>query len=274
MRVAFQGERGAYSEEALRSHFGDTDVMPCPDLHAVFEAVSSSRAEAGLVPVENSEAGTIAETYDLLQAFTLHVTAEVELRVRHCLLALDGQPMEGIERVHSHPQALAQCDAFTRAHGWKAVAEYDTAGSAKLVAERRMERAAAIASRVAARVYGLTILAEGIETNPSNTTRFLAIGREPADRADPSKTSLVFGVANRPGSLYRALGAFASRGLNATKLESRPTRKVPWEYVFYLDFEGHPDDPEVSAAIGELKHVSGFVRILGAYPAAGRSQAR
>ncbi len=228
MNVAFRGERGAYSEEAVRRLFGDVEVLPCARFADVFEAVRERRADAGLVPVENSHAGSVVDNHDLLQSGGLCVTGEVELRIRHCLLAPRGVGLASIRRVRSHPQALAQCDEFIRQQKLEAVADYDTAGSAKLVAERKPTDEASIASAGAAAIYGLEVLAESIETNRNNFTRFVSIGLRPAARRDPSKTSIVLGTENRPGALCRALGVFARRSINVTKLESRPSRRVPW----------------------------------------------
>ena len=268
MRVAFQGERGAYSEEAAVTLLDRADVIPCASLRQVFESVAAGEAEAGVVPVENSQAGSINETYDLLLTHTLYITGELNLRIRHCLLALPGQSVEDLRRVYSHPQALAQTEEFVRARGLEPFAMYDTAGSAKIVAEQRLRGVGAIAGRQAARIYGLEILAEGIETNPNNYTRFLSLSRTPAPRTAASKTSIVFTTQNIPGALHRALGAFAARSLNLTKLESRPRREVPWEYVFYVDFEGHQEDPDAGAALLDLRSVCTFVRVLGSYPRA------
>ena len=266
MRVAFQGERGAYSEEAVAAFFGEVDVLPCSMLREVFDAVSSGRAERGVVPVENSQAGSINETYDLLLAHSLYISGELDLRIRHCLLALPGQTLEGIRKVSSHPQALAQCEAYLREHGLEPVPAYDTAGSAKLLADQQARGVAAIASRRAAQIYGLAVLAEGIESNPANFTKFLALADVPAMRARDCKTSIVFTTRNWPGALYRALGAFATRDINLTKLESRPRREVPWEYVFYVDFEGYQHDPPAAAALAELAGLTTFLRVLGSYP--------
>jgi len=269
-RVAFQGERGAYSEEAALALFPEGEALPCRSLREVFAAVAEGRAACGVVPVENSQAGSINETYDLLLAHDLHITGEYDLRVRHCLLALPGRTLAELRAVYSHPQALAQCEEFLRSHRLEAIAAYDTAGSARMVAERRMEDAGVIAGVRAAQLYGLAVLAEGIETNPHNYTKFLALGTAPAPRSATAKTSIVFTTRNIPGALHRALGVFASRAINLTKLESRPRREVPWEYVFYADFEGHRDEPEVAAALRELGGITAFVRVLGSYPRAPR----
>ncbi|OLD39010.1 MAG: hypothetical protein AUI83_23430 [Armatimonadetes bacterium 13_1_40CM_3_65_7] len=266
MKVAFQGERGAYSEEAVTQLFGEAEALPRPTLRDVFDTVTAGRADRAVVPAENSQAGSINETYDLLLAHALFITGELDLRIRHCLMAVPGQELRAIRRAYSHPQALAQCEAFLRQHGVEPVPAYDTAGSAKMVAERHLRGAAAIASVGAAHIYGLAVLAEGIETNPANYTKFLSLAPEPAPRIVGAKTSIVFTTQNIPGALYLALGAFATRSINLTKLESRPRREVPWEYLFYVDFEGHQDDPPAAAALLDLSRVTVFLRILGSYP--------
>ncbi|MDR7556022.1 MAG: prephenate dehydratase [Armatimonadota bacterium] len=268
MRVAFQGEPGAYSEVAALEQFGTITPVPCRSLADVFDAVEGGAADRGIVPVENSQAGSINETYDLLVRRSLHIVGERNLRIEHCLLALPEDTLETIRAVCSHPQALAQCDAYLSRMGWEVVATYDTAGSAKLVATERRRGVAAIASRRAAELYGLRILAEHIETNPVNYTRFLALALTPAPPAARAKTSVVFTTANVPGALYRALGTFATRNINLTKLESRPRRDRPWEYLFYVDFEAHKDSPEGRAALAELAGVTAFLRVLGSYPRA------
>lgn len=266
MRVAFQGEPGAYSEEAVVRLFGEVETVPCATLADAFTAVAEGRADRAVVPVENSQAGSINETYDLLLGHDLVIAGELDLRVSHCLMALPGESLEGIRRVYSHPQALAQCESFLRRLGVEAVATYDTAGSAKMIREQRLGSSAAIASRRAAQIYDLAVLAEAIETNPSNVTRFLVLGREAAGRSERSKTSVVFALDNRPGTLYRALGALALRDINLTKIESRPGRTRPWEYLFYVDFDGHVDDPPVREALAELAGHTTFLRVLGSYP--------
>lgn len=266
MRVAFQGERGAYSEEAVTAVFGEVEVVPCAALAEVFDIVAAGRADRAVVPVENSQAGSINETYDLLLAHSLYITGELDLRIRHCLLALQGQTPQTIRKVYSHPQALAQCETFLRRHGMEPVPAYDTAGSAKMVAEQGLNGVAAIAGRGAARIYGLEVLAEGIETNPFNYTKFLTLATVSAPRTPDCKTSIVFTTENIPGALYHALGAFATRAINLTKLESRPRREVPWEYLFYVDFEGHQEDALAAAALTDLANTTTFLRVLGSYP--------
>ena len=273
MRVAFQGEPGAYSEEAVIRLCGEVETVPAPRLPDVFEAVTAGRADRGVVPVENSQAGTINETYDLLLAHELVIGGELDLRVSHCLMALPGQTLGEIRQAYSHPQALAQCERYLKGLGVEPVAFYDTAGSAKMIRAEQRLGAAAVASRRAAEIYGLTVLASEIETNPHNYTRFLGIGLTPAPRTARSKTSVVFVVQNRPAALYRVLGALAARQINMAKIESRPLRIGSWEYVFYMDFDGHADDPDVQAAIEEMRAHTSMLRVLGSYAPASEPAA-
>jgi chorismate mutase/prephenate dehydratase len=269
IRVAFQGERGAFSEDAAASLFGkDVDVLPCMRLKEVFEFVSHDRVEFGVVPLENSQAGSINDTYDLLLTYPLNISAEVILKVSHYLMALPGEKLAHIATIYSHPQALAQCDEFLSKLTAEIVPTYDTAGSAKMIKEKKLRNCAAIASRRAADIYRLEILAPEIETNTNNYTKFVAISRQIAKPAPKSKTSLVFAAEHRPGSLYEILGIFATRNMNLTKLESRPSRTKPWEYVFYADFEGHQEDQVCKEAMRELQTRAAFVKILGSYPQA------
>jgi prephenate dehydratase len=266
--VAFQGERGAYSEDAVTSLYPDAEPKAFRALTEVFEAVESRAVERGVVPVENSQAGSINDTYDLLLKHSLVIVAEHNLEVVHSLLALPGQALTDIKQVYSHPQALAQCAEYLRALGVEIVSTYDTAGSARLISEQKMAGCAAVASERAGQVYGLNVLARRIQTNPYNFTRFLAISRESEPNAPASKTSVVFAVKNTPSSLYQALGAFAARDINLNKIESRPSRNQPWQYVFYVDFDGHVDDPTCRAALSDLLFLTTFLKILGSYPRA------
>jgi prephenate dehydratase/chorismate mutase/prephenate dehydratase len=265
--VAFQGERGAYGEEALVRHFGrDAEPAPCKSFQDVFQAVSSGRADCGLVPVENSQAGSINDVYDLLRQFDLFVAGENVHPVNLCLMALPGQSVEAIKRVISHPVALAQCDRHLRQLGVEVVATYDTAGSAKMIREQELQGVAAVAGAGAAELYGLDILARNIQTVQNNVTRFVVLSRTPGERqGGPHKTMLVMAAAHQPGSLYRALGALAERGINVTKLESRPSKNQPFEYVFYLDFEGHREDANVREALAELAGYTTFCKVLGSF---------
>ncbi len=267
--VAFQGEKGAYSEDAVIAFYGDVATLPCRYFSDVFEAIQKNKADAGVVPVENSQAGSVADTYDLLLNYPLTIYGEVTLRVRHCLMALPGETIETIRTVLSHPQGLAQSEEFLKKlTNVKIVSETNTAASAKRIREENLKGYAAIASRRAAQIYGLEILAEGIETNPNNYTRFFVISKDAAPKGQDNKTSLVFAVKNEPGSLYAILGSFARRNINLTKLESRPSRDKPWEYVFYADFEGHMDDAVCQEILGELREMTSFLKILGSYPRA------
>jgi prephenate dehydratase len=268
-RVAFQGERGAFSEDAVINFFGDTELFPSRYIRDVFEAVLGNNVDFGVVPVENSQAGSINDTYDLLLNYPLNIFGEIHLRISHCLMALPGETLDGIKVTYSHPQALAQCEEFLRKLKAEIVPTYDTAGSAKRIREGGLRGSAAVASKRAAQLYGLEILAERIETNPNNYTRFFVISKKQAEPSPKSKTSLVFGTKNLPGALYACLGAFATRDINLTKLESRPSRDKPWEYIFYVDFEGHIDDPVCQEALVELKQNTNFIKILGCYPRAG-----
>ncbi|MFN8495918.1 MAG: prephenate dehydratase [Caldilineaceae bacterium] len=264
--VAFQGEAGAYSEEAVRQQFGDqVDTLPCQAFENLFEAVESGRADFGAVPVENSTAGSINKSYDLLLEHDLKVHGEILLRVRHCLLTAPGNAQK-ITQVRSHPQALAQCEGFMNRANYTAVPWYDTAGSAKDLAANPEQGVAVIASKLSAKIYGLEIVQEGIEDLQNNYTRFFVVGKGDAPRAERAKTSLVFAVPNTAGSLYDALGEFARRRINLTKIESRPRRGRPWQYVFYLDFDGHWQDKEAGEAIMCLLSRAAFVKLLGSYP--------
>lgn len=266
--VAFQGEPGAYSEEAVRQHFGAAAApLPCHAIDNIFEVVEMGKAEFGVVPVENSTAGSINKSFDLLLDHDLKVHGEILLRVRHNLLTLPGQAAT-IREVRSHPQALAQCESYLNRYGYTAVTWYDTAGSAKDLAATPVPGVGVIASKLAAEHYGLEIAQAGIEDMPNNYTRFFVVGRGDAPRAGQAKTSLVFAVPNTPGSLYQALGEFATRNINLTKLESRPRRNRPWQYVFYLDFDGHWEDPAAGEALLKLLSRAVFVKLLGSYPAA------
>jgi prephenate dehydratase len=265
--VAFQGERGAFSDEAVRIYFGkEAEPFPCRSFTEVFRAVAAGEVEYGLVPVENSQAGSINDVYDLLRQHDLFVIGEISHPVNHCLLCLPGQKLGDIKRVISHPQALAQSDQYLRELGVEIVATYDTAGSAKMIRDEQLMGVAAVAGRGAADLYQLETLADGIQTIQDNHTRFIALGREPAQRRDgKAKTMLVMATAHQPGSLYSCLGVLAAKGINLLKLESRPSRQRVWEYVFYLDFEGHRDDPAVRSALADLASHTTFCKVLGSF---------
>lgn len=268
LRVAIQGERGSFSHQAALQAIGPSiEVQPRPAFEDLFVAVLEDQAERAVVPIENSLAGSIHENYDRLRARPLHIVAETQLRVRHCLIVRPGASLASIKRVASHPVALAQCrDFFARHPQLEPVAAYDTAGSVMdLLRPDGPAAQAAIASRLAAELYGGQVLQEGLEDDPQNYTRFLVLAREPAPPGAASKTSLVFTLGNVPGALYKSLAPFASRGLDLTKIESRPLRGRPWEYAFYLDVLGDPAGP-LGEALAELTALAGELRILGSYP--------
>lgn len=268
-KVAFQGIAGAYSEEAIRQYFGpEVETVPCKRLADIFAAVEGGDADYGMLPVENAIAGSVTESYELLVEHDLRVRAEVILRVHHMLLGIPGAKLSGLKRVRSHPQALAQCEHYLTRHGLEPLPAFDTAGSARELAENPDPETGAIASALAADLYGLEILDRNIEDVHFNYTRFFVLGLEDPPRSQRSKTSLVFTTRHQPGALYESLGEFARRRINLTKIESRPRRNHPWQYLFYLDFEGHWQDPECEAAIMALLRRSSFVKLLGSYPAA------
>jgi len=268
-RVSFQGVPGAYSEEAIRQFFGpEVESFPCHTFDDVFVAVEQGDAAYGMLPIENSVAGSVVQSYELLMEHDLRVRAEVILRVRHQLLAMPGTLLSDLKRVKSHPQALAQCERYLARRGLEAVPNFDTAGSARDLAANPEPGTGVIAGALAGELYGLQALDDGIEDLPFNYTRFFVLGLDDPPRAQRSKTSLIFTTRHQPGALFDSLGEFANRHINLTKIESRPRRNRPWQYLFYLDFEGHWQDPPCEAALMGLLRRSSFVKLLGSYPAA------
>ncbi len=266
--VAYQGEPGAYSEEGAQTLFPAAELRPLSSIRKVFEAVEVGRIDFGLVPIDNSQAGSINETYDLFLRHGLHLVGETVVRVDHCLIALPGTAIDDLAEVISHPQAIAQCEEFLNALDVRIRAEYDTAGAGKRIVDEKLEATGAIASARAAELYGLTVLQERIQTYPDNYTRFGALSRHPDPLSEPNKSSLVFGVGHVAGSLYRCLGAFAERHLSLRKLESRPRAGRPWEYVLYADVEAPADAPAMLEALSELSEHATFTRLLGTYASA------
>jgi 3-deoxy-7-phosphoheptulonate synthase len=266
--VAFQGEHGAFSEKAARQFFGDaTKTSPTPSFRDVFEKVVSGDSAYGVLPVENTLGGSIHQNFDLLVEYDVHIVGETKLRVVHSLIANRGTRLDQIRRIYAHPQAAAQCEKFLRAHAaWSILQVYDTAGSVKMIKEEKAMDAAAIASSDAARRFDMEVLKEGIESDPQNYTRFIVIAREPARAGN--KASLVYATENKPGALLRTLEVFSRRGLDLTKLESRPIAGKPWEYLFYVDFRGDLSEKAVSATVKDLKEHTTFLKVLGCYPAA------
>ncbi len=273
-KVAFQGERGAFSEDAARRLLGaGVETFPCRTFEEMFEAVSTGVADAAAAPIENSLAGSVHKNYDLLMEHDLTIIGEANVRIVHHLIAARGVAFTDIRRVHSHPVALAQCERFLRANRQIEVAPaYDTAGSVKMIVESNSGEDAAIAGATAAAVYGAVIIAESIEDNPQNFTRFLLLARvdraasiETISNQGQRKTSIVFRVANKPGGLFRSLAAFALRDVDLTKIESRPIEGRPWEYSFYLDLTGDQHEPHVERALANLSEFAESVRVLGSY---------
>jgi prephenate dehydratase len=268
-RVAFQGIAGAYSEQAIREFFGpQVEPSACNTLDDIFLAVETGEADHGMLPVENAVAGSVTRSYELLMEHDLRIHAEVVLRVRHMLMAVPGTTLDEIERVRSHPQALAQCQRYLERHGMEPEPAFDTAGAARDLAAKPEPGVAVAASSLAADLYNLQILDQDVEDYPFNYTRFFVLAKESPPRAPRNKTSLIFTTPHRPGALYDCMGEFAKRRINLSKIESRPRLNRPWQYVFYLDFEGHCQDPPCEAAIMALLRRSSFVKLLGSYPAA------
>jgi prephenate dehydratase len=270
--VAFQGEPGAYSEAAVLEHFGpQTATLPCESFESVFSAVDGGAAGLGLIAIENSVAGSIHGNYDLLLQNRLWITGEHYLRVQHCLIAGPGVSPGEVRKVISHPQALAQCAGYLRRQGLSSEVFYDTAGAVKHLKENSVRDVAAIASRRAAEVYGMQVLAEGVEDNPQNFTRFLIVARQPNRLEDGQtnggcKTTIVFSLKNEPGSLFKALSVFALRDIDLSKIESRPLVGRPWEYLFYVDLSGSTADAVVTRALAHLEEYATSLRVLGTYP--------
>src|SRR5687767_14588674 len=263
MRIAFQGEPGAYSEAAALTYSAHAEPMSCKTFDEVFDAVLHKRATQGIVPMENSIGGTIHRNYDLLVDNELPITGEVQLDVVHCLQALPGTKITDVKTVYSHPQALAQCERYLKDLGVTVEAVYDTAGGAKLVAEQKLAGAAALASRRAADVFGLEVIQEAVQDYEYNITRFFVIGG--ALPTDADKTTIVFALPSTPGSLFKALSVFALRDINLSKLESRPIRGRPWEYLFYVDIDTRRDELPCARALTQLGEFAKWIRVLGTY---------
>ncbi len=267
MKVTYQGESGAYSEMAVYKFFGSkAEPVPCKDFRGVFESVKTSIAPHGVVPIENSIEGSVNQNYDLFLAYDLKVCGEVAVKLTHVLIGNSDTKFTDIKTVYSHPQALAQCRGYLEKHSWEVIPAYDTAGAVKIIKEQCITDAAAIASEKAAEIYSMKILARDIADNPSNYTRFLVLGLEDSAPTGDDKTSIIFSAKHEPGTLYHALGEFASRNINLTKIESRPTKTTAWQYNFFLDFEGHRIEKRCIDAIAALEKYATFVKILGSYP--------
>ncbi len=272
--VAIQGERGSFSEEAAQTLLGrDARVLPKETFADIFKSVAEGEARYCLAPIENTLAGSVYENYDLLLENDLHIVGEVNLRIVHNLIAFAGTTTGNLRQVYSHPVALAQCGKFFKRHPKvEKIPFYDTAGSVKMLAERKVVSAAAIASRVAAGIYGGRILKSHLEDHSENYTRFLLLSRKAATPPGANKVSIAFSTRNVPGALFKCLSVFALREIDLTKMESRPLRGHPWEYFFYLDFAGNVKDSRCKNALADLSEVTDFLRVLGCYKSGKRRQ--
>ena len=272
IRTAFQGELGAFSQEAVGQLLGDrATVAPFQRFDEVFRALSDKSVDAAVIPIENTLAGSVYENFDLLQANNLHIVSEVSLRIVHNLIAMPGTTRKAVRQVYSHPVALAQCQRFfAKNPKIERITYYDTAGSVKMLAERRPPGAAAIASRIAAEVYDARILATHLEDHRENYTRFFLLSKTARVSPRANKISIVFSTRNIPGALYKCLSVFALRDIDLTKMESRPLHGRPWEYSFYIDFAGNVKEERCKKALDHLSEVTNFLRVLGCYEGAKR----
>jgi len=271
-RIAFQGEYGANSDMACRDQFPELSPLPCATFEDAFMAVDTGDADLAMIPIENTLAGRVADIHRLLPESRLHIIGEYFMPIRFQLMVLPGVKREEIRTVHSHIHALGQCRKIVRLNGWKAVIAGDTAGAAKAISEEKDRTMAALAPRLAADLYGLDILEENVEDSDNNVTRFVVLSRTSvvAERTLPDEkiiTTFIFNVRNIPASLYKAMGGFATNGINMTKLESYQLGGKFVATQFYADIEGHPDDDNVRHAMDELRFFSTEVRILGTYKA-------
>jgi prephenate dehydratase len=268
MKIAIQGELGAFSHEACRANFPKAKVVPCAVSTEVFEALESGRVDAALIPIENTLAGPVVVHYDLLLEHDFHVNAEFRLRIEHQLLAVPGTKFGEIREVLSHPVALDQCrNFFAKNKKVRSVSFYDTAGAARHVIKEGKREQAAIASRVAAEVYGAEILKSNLEDDEQNFTRFFLVERKARAPKDANKVSVAVGLPNKPGMLFKALSVFALREIDLTKIESRPVRGRPWEYAFFLDYLER-DKKASENALRHLEEIAQFVKVLGRYRSA------
>jgi chorismate mutase/prephenate dehydratase len=269
IKIAFQGEKGAYSESAAYCFFGNsTQTFSCRRFSDVFKNLKISKVNYGVVPIENSIEGSVNPVYDCFLEFNHKVCGEIILKINHCLIVNPKTRLEDIRVIYSHPQALGQCRIFLENMDAEIISTYDTAGSVKIIKERKLYNAGAIAGERAARLYSMNIIAREISDNLNNYTRFFILSKKEASASGNDKTSIIFSAKHKPGALYKILREFAERNINLTKIESRPTKQKPWEYFFYLDFDGHKTESKPAEALVELRKRAIFVKILGSYPKA------
>jgi len=268
IKVAFQGEKGAFSEEAALKFFDkNIENLGFETLNEVFEAIEKKKADFGIVPVENSIEGTVRKGYELFLNYNVNPFAEVIHRISHCLISLSGESLKSIRVVYSHPQALGQCSKFLEKQKYKTIPFYNTAAAVKMIKEKKLKHTGAIASERAGKIYKMKILKKRIENNPQNYTRFLVITKDKKTiPTGKDKTSVIFTLKHIPGSLFKSLEVFAKKNINLTKIESIPISDKPWEYNFLVDFEGHVEDKKVSLALEELKTKTTFLKVIGSYP--------
>jgi len=266
-RVSFQGERGAYSEAASVSFFGDeVNTIPCSTFADALKNTENGTSDYSVLPVENSLEGSVGESNDLLLSTKLNVIGEIYHRIHHCLIGTGS--IGDIDTVYSHPQALGQCRQFIQKNSLKTIPSYDTAGSVKIIKDLNQNSAACIASSNAAKIFGVPVIQEGIEDNANNYTRFLIFSKEKSNTTENSKTSIIFSVKHESGALYQIINEFYQQKINLTKIESRPNKNTAWEYNFYVDFEGHQDDSAIKDVLQKLSDNTTFLKILGSYPIA------
>jgi prephenate dehydratase len=265
-RAGYMGRVGSFSHKACRQYFGDSvEAVPLPTFPSIFEAIKVGQIDYGVIPLENSLSGSIHENYDLLREYDLQLIGELQIRIMQNLLAKAGTELGAIQRVLSHPQGFEQCRRFLSQYNWEHVAVSDTAGAAERVSASENPGDAAIANQTAAEHYGLDVIAQGIEDNPRNFTRFVVVSREPIEKRKAAKTSLICSARNEPGALFAILQVFAENQINMIKLESRPIPGEPWKYMFYIDLEADLESPELAAVRDEIDAKSEYLKILGCY---------
>ena len=265
IKVSFQGERGAYSEAAARSFFTEeVETIPLSTFKEVLESTISNKTDFSVLPVENSLEGSVGESYDLLYSTSLNAMGEIYHRIEHCLIG-NGK-LEEIDTVYSHPQALGQCRDFIQNYNMKTVPTYDTAGSVKIIKEINKTNVACIASKTASEIYKMPIISEKIANNLNNYTRFLVLSQKTSKETGNDKTSIIFSIKHEPGTLFRIIENFHNYNINLTKIESRPTKSTTWEYNFYVDFEGHAKNPQISKMLEKIKNETLFMKTLCSYP--------
>ena len=266
-RVSFQGERGAYSEAASVSFFGnEVNTIPCSTFADALKNTENDTSDYSVLPVENSLEGSVGESNDLLLSTKLNVVGEIYHRIHHCLIGTGS--LADIDIVYSHPQALGQCRQFIQENSLETIPTYDTAGSVKIIRGLNENNVACIASKKAGKIFDVPVIQEGIEDNTNNYTRFLVFSKEKNDKTENSKTSIIFSVKHETGALYQIINEFYQHEINLTKIESRPNKNTAWEYNFYVDFEGHQDEDEIKDVLQKLRSHSTFLKILGSYPIA------